>query len=152
MLLNLQDDQVSSSDEYQETETQKSMASSPLSTHLRSDVISSSRKTKMPQDIHAEQIEIERKKFKILEREMEMQSNMNKSDNYYFLMSILPEMDKLPPLQKFRLRNKINQALMDEITMSMFADHPLDAIPGQSACEVALAEDSKASIHKFENT
>lgn len=45
-----------------------------------------------------------------------------KSDDYHFLMSILPEIEKLPIIQKIRLRNKINQALLDEINVTMYGE------------------------------
>lgn len=37
-------------------------------------------------------------------------------------MSILPEMEKLPTIQKIRLRNKINQALLDEIDVTVYGE------------------------------
>ncbi|GBP30899.1 hypothetical protein EVAR_28538_1 [Eumeta japonica] len=43
-----------------------------------------------------------------------------KSEDYHFLMSILPQMERLPPIQKIRLRNKINQALLQEMEMTLW--------------------------------
>lgn len=37
-------------------------------------------------------------------------------------LSILPEMEKLPTIQKIRLRNKINQPLLDEINVKMYEE------------------------------
>ncbi|XP_072944712.1 uncharacterized protein [Epargyreus clarus] len=75
------------------------------------------RKQQSIQDIRAEYLEMERKKLKILEKDIykDKRDDIQRSDDYHFLMSILPEMEKLPPMQKLRLRNKINQALLDEM-------------------------------------
>ncbi|XP_063831586.1 uncharacterized protein LOC135080793 isoform X1 [Ostrinia nubilalis] len=62
--------------------------------------------------------EFERKRRKTMER----RSSERNSDNYHFLMSILPEMDRLHSIQKIRLRNKINQALLEEMTLAMYGD------------------------------
>lgn len=85
------------------------------------------RKRSKANDIRAEYLEIEKKKLKILEEEIAKQNNQNtpdilKNDDYHYLMSILPEMQKLNSIQKLRLRNKINQALMDEMTTAMYGD------------------------------
>lgn len=77
------------------------------------------------QDIRAEYLEIEKKKLKLLENDMSKNTPVDsekKSDDYHFLMSILPEMEKLPTIQKIRLRNKINQALLDEINVTMYGE------------------------------
>ncbi|CAG4946603.1 unnamed protein product [Parnassius apollo] len=83
---------------------------------------SSKRKRQNIQDIRAEYLEIEKKKPKILENDISRNipvDSENKTGDYYFLMSILPEMEKLPTIQKIRLRNKINQALLDELTYGL---------------------------------
>lgn len=86
----------------------------------------STRKRQSVRDIRAEYLDIEKKKLKILEKESAKQHDSErqekKSEDYHFLMSILPEMEKLPPMQKIRLRNKINQALLDEITVTMYGE------------------------------
>lgn len=58
--------------------------------------------------------------MKILEEEVAKSNEYLKSDNYHFLMSLLPEMDKLGPLQKMRLRAKISQAVLDEFSMGAY--------------------------------
>ncbi|XP_049877766.1 uncharacterized protein LOC126374992 [Pectinophora gossypiella] len=75
---------------------------------------------KRPNAIRAEFLEIEKKKLKLLEQEIEKQKKEErneKSEDYHFLMSILPQMEKLHPTQKLRIRNKINQALLEELTV-----------------------------------
>ncbi|CAK1585168.1 unnamed protein product [Parnassius mnemosyne] len=86
---------------------------------------SSKKKRQNIQDIRAEYLEIEKKKLKILENDISKNIPLDsekKTDDYYFLMSILPEMEKLPPTQKLRLRNKINQALLEEITVTIYGE------------------------------
>lgn len=77
------------------------------------------------QDIRSQYLEIEKKKLKLLENDISKNTpvdNEKKSDDYHFLMSILPEIEKLPIIQKIRLRNKINQALLDEINVTMYGE------------------------------
>uniref|UniRef100_A0A2A4JRU4 MADF domain-containing protein n=1 Tax=Heliothis virescens TaxID=7102 RepID=A0A2A4JRU4_HELVI len=115
-------------------------ATSPPSTRTSSPIEPSTsssqnsrKKRQNIQDIREQYLEIERKKLKLLENDI---YNYNtpvdtekKSDDYYFLMSILPEMEKLPTVQKLRLRNKINQALLDEINVTMYGEPRADNCP-----------------------
>ncbi|KAL0869456.1 hypothetical protein ABMA27_007689 [Loxostege sticticalis] len=66
--------------------------------------------------------EVERKRPRLTPRTAPRPNSERKSDDYHFLMSILPEMKKLHPIQKMRLRTKINQALMEEMTLAMYGD------------------------------
>ncbi|CAB3224501.1 unnamed protein product [Arctia plantaginis] len=50
-------------------------------------------------------------------------ADVEKTEDYHFLMSILPEMQKLNSIQKIRVRNKINQVLMDELVSNMYGDN-----------------------------
>lgn len=86
-----------------------------------------SRKRHTPNEYRAEYLEIEKRKLQILETEILQKGgpSSEKSDDYHFLMSILPEMEKLPPIQKMRLRNTINQALMDEMNISLYGESPI---------------------------
>ncbi|XP_028166305.1 transcription factor Adf-1-like [Ostrinia furnacalis] len=83
-----------------------------------------SRKKKTANDIRTEFLELERKKIRLLENDLSNQSrneasrHENKSDDYYFLMSLLPQMEKFTPIQKFRVRQKFNQALLDELSVN----------------------------------
>lgn len=82
------------------------------------------RKRRTVDDLRLEYLDIEKKKLKLIETELSRTSNtysqdsndQNKSEDYYFLMSVLPQMEKLAPIQKMRVRNKINQAIIDEIS------------------------------------
>lgn len=82
----------------------------------------SSRKRLKTTEIRAEYLEIERKKLKLLEADLAVgkEKDIPRSDDYHFLMSLLPEMEKLNVLQKMRLRNKFTQALMDEISLNQY--------------------------------
>ncbi|CAH1966212.1 unnamed protein product [Acanthoscelides obtectus] len=85
----------------------------------------SKKKRQNVRDVRAQYLEVERKKLKILESYISRNTpveNEKKSDDYHFLMSILPEMEKLPTIQKIRLRNKINRALLDEISVTMYGE------------------------------
>lgn len=86
-----------------------------------------SKKRQTPNELRAEYLEIEKRKLQLLEKEILQKEGPSsvKSDDYHFLMSILTEMEKLRPIQKLRLRNTINQALMDEINISLY-NEPLD--------------------------
>ncbi|XP_013198613.1 transcription factor Adf-1-like [Amyelois transitella] len=83
-----------------------------------------SRKKRTANDIRTEFLELERKRIRLLENDLSNQSrneasrNENKSDDYYFFMSLLPQMEKFTPFQKFRVRQKINQALLDELSVN----------------------------------
>nr|XP_049694242.1 transcription factor Adf-1-like [Helicoverpa armigera] len=82
-----------------------------------------SRKNKTANDIRTEFLELERKKIRLLENDLSNQSrneasrHENKSEDYYFFMSLLPHMEKFTPVQKLRVRQKINQALLDELSV-----------------------------------
>lgn len=82
----------------------------------------SSRKRLIATEIRAEYLEIEKKKLKLMEADLAggKEKDIPRSDDYHFLMSLLPEMEKLNVLQKMRLRNKFTQALMDEISMNQY--------------------------------
>lgn len=83
-----------------------------------------SSKKKTANDIRTEFLELERKRLKLLENDLSNQSrneasrHENKSDDYYFFMSLLPQMEKFTPVQKFRVRQKINQAILDELSVN----------------------------------
>lgn len=100
----------------------REVSAEPCATQLETPQFS--RKRSKPNDIRAEYLEIEKKKLKILEQEVARQStsNVEKTDDYYYLMSLLPEMQKLSPIKKMRVRNRINQVLMDEMVMNMYGD------------------------------
>lgn len=93
---------------------------------------------KQPNQLRAEFLEIERKKLKLLEREVARSTGNNsedrKSDDYYFLMSLLPQIETLTVMQRMRLRNKFNQALMDELALNEFHSGYYTHVqhPGQS--------------------
>lgn len=44
-------------------------------------------------------------------------ASQNQSDDYHYLMSLLPDMESFTGVQKYRVRNKINQVIMDELWM-----------------------------------
>ncbi|XP_014365519.2 uncharacterized protein LOC106716513 [Papilio machaon] len=79
-------------------------------------------------DLQAEFLDIERKKIKMLEKEFKKNQtpDIEKTDDYYYLMSILPEMQKLSSIQKMRVRNKINQILMEEMVLNTLGHSSLD--------------------------
>ncbi|GBP43101.1 hypothetical protein EVAR_96363_1 [Eumeta japonica] len=90
----------------------------PSSTPSTSSASTRVAKRQTPNELRAEYLEIERKKLKMMELELTQRNDREtqpKSEDYHFLMSILPQMERLPPIQKIRLRNKINQALLQEM-------------------------------------
>nr|XP_023023324.1 uncharacterized protein LOC111511532 isoform X7 [Leptinotarsa decemlineata] len=100
-----------------------SRASSPIEPSTSNS--QNSKRRQNIQDNRAQYLEIEKKKVKLSENDMSKNKPVDsekKSGDYHFLMSILPEMEKLPTIQKIRLRNKINQALLDEINVTMYGD------------------------------
>lgn len=100
----------------------------PLSINTASSSSSSrSLKRKTANDIRMEMLELEKKRLLLLEKDLQQNSNANqsgesKSEDYYYLMSLLPQMESFTPLQKFNVRNRINQVMMEEIHNSMFGD------------------------------
>lgn len=104
-------------------------------------------------DVRSEFLKIEKKKMKILEDEVAKSTQYLKSDNYHFLMSLLPEMDKLRPLQKMRLRTKISQAVLDEVTMASYDDHQSyneAPIQDPNSLQMQYVQDQISSVVKEE--
>lgn len=85
--------------------------------NLDGDVVEMSKRKRTPQDIREQYLEIERKKLKLLENESALRNavDVQKSQDYHFLMSLLPEIEKLPLINKLRLRNNFNNALLQEV-------------------------------------
>ncbi|XP_013178290.1 PREDICTED: uncharacterized protein LOC106125574 [Papilio xuthus] len=106
-------------------ELQSSLAA-PLSQPSKSEK-TDSRKRKV-KDYRGEFLEIERKKIRMLEKELKKSQtpDIEKTEDYYYLMSILPEMQKLSSIQKMRVRNKINQILMDEMVSNTLGHSSID--------------------------
>ncbi|KPI91724.1 hypothetical protein RR46_15228 [Papilio xuthus] len=77
------------------------------------------------QDLRQEYLEIEKKKLKLLESETQRHStdDISKSQDYHFLMSLLPEIEKLPLVNKFRLRNRFNDVLLEELHSIVITPH-----------------------------
>lgn len=76
-------------------------------------------------DLRQEYLEIEKKKLKLLEYESTRRGTdeLSKSQDYHFLMSLLPEIEKLPIANKFRLRNKFNDVLLEELNTIFISPH-----------------------------
>lgn len=73
--------------------------------------MSAPRKRKLaPQEAMAEKmIEIEKEKIKILKED-----KLEACEDYHFLMSLLPHLKAMPPIQKLQVRNKLTQVIIDE--------------------------------------
>ncbi|CAK1581612.1 unnamed protein product [Parnassius mnemosyne] len=105
----------------QESSTSSQEASTPSREASTSE---RSRKKKTANEIRTEFLELESKRIRLLENDLSNQSrnetsrHENKSDNYYFLMSLCPQIEKFTPVQKFRVRQKINQAVLDELSVN----------------------------------
>ncbi|CAG4982044.1 unnamed protein product [Parnassius apollo] len=117
--------QASTSSQGASISSQESTSSQEASTPSREASTSQrSRKKKTANDIRTEFLELEKKRIRLLENDLSNQSrnetsrHENKSDDYYFFMSLLPQMEKFTPVQKYRVRQKINQALLDEISVN----------------------------------
>lgn len=93
----------------------KSDEDDPTEPHI-SVPINRPRTNQPPKEMREELLKIEQRKLQILESEIAKSSSFMKSDNYQFLMSILPEMEKLPSVHKMRLRMKISEAVLQEVT------------------------------------
>ncbi|KPJ12309.1 hypothetical protein RR48_11565 [Papilio machaon] len=81
------------------------------------------------QDLRQEYLEIEKKKLKLLENESQRNrtDEFSKSQDYHFLMSLLPEIEKLPLVNKFRLRNRFNDVLLEELhSIVISPNYPTD--------------------------
>lgn len=84
-----------------------------------SQMLTSKKRTLNTNEMRNEYLEIEKKKLKMLETELSKSQNndeLAKSDDYHFLMSLLPQMERLEPIQKLRVRNKFNMVLIEELT------------------------------------
>lgn len=79
-------------------------------------------------DLRVEFLEIERKKIRMLEKELKKNRtpDIEKTEDYYYLMSILPEMQKLSSIQKMKVRNKINQIITDEMVLNTLGHSTID--------------------------
>lgn len=118
--------QTSTSSQEAPVYSQEASTSSP-ETYTPSRKASSSlrpRKKKTANDIRTEFLELEKKRIKLLENDLshqirnEASKHDHKSEDYYFFMSLLPQMEKFTPVQKFRVRQKINKALLDELDVN----------------------------------
>lgn len=80
-------------------------------------ITSQNRKRKSANDLRSEFLEIEKKKLLLYEaKEKDGKTlDIEKSEDYHYLMSLLPQMEKFTSLQKFRVRNKINSVMMAEL-------------------------------------
>lgn len=62
------------------------------------------------------QDEVEKKLLQLEEHKVEFLSNrddVEKTEDYHFLMSLLPHFKDMPPFQKLSVRNKITQVIID---------------------------------------
>lgn len=120
------DDEASISGQQTSTSSQESSISSQEASTSSGEASTSQRsiKRKTANDIRTEFLELERKRIRLLENDLSSQSrneghkDENKSDDYFFFMSLLPQMERFTPVQKFRVRQKINQALLDELSVT----------------------------------
>lgn len=86
-------------------------------------------KRKTANDIRTEMLELEKKRLLLLEKDLQQNSgaiqsseNTRKSEDYYYLMSLLPQMESFNPLQRYHVRNRVNQIMMEEIQNSMYGE------------------------------
>lgn len=76
-----------------------------------------SSKRKNVQDIRQDFLDLENKKLKILEQNLNkdiQESATYDMEDYHFFQSILPQMKSFTAMQKNRVRQKVIQAIMDE--------------------------------------
>ncbi|KAL0901373.1 hypothetical protein ABMA27_006649 [Loxostege sticticalis] len=83
--------------------------------HQQSDTLRAFRKRPIVDNDNQTNAVNTKKKFETMEKQFSIE-DVTKSDDYYFLMSLLPQIIKLPPIQKLRLRNKFHQAVLDEMS------------------------------------
>ncbi|KAH9638830.1 hypothetical protein HF086_012783 [Spodoptera exigua] len=83
-----------------------------LSASTCSSRTSASKRNKSASDYRDELIECQRKKILLIEQKMASNSEQpEKCDDYYFFISLVPQMKKFSELQKLRIRNKISQII-----------------------------------------
>lgn len=106
-------DEDNSIDSRQETEIEPKMDD---------DVARISKRKRTPQD-REQHLEIEREKLKLLENQSVRRNtdDVQKSQDYHFLMSFLPEIEKLALINKLQLRNKFNNALLEELNSACYS-------------------------------
>lgn len=97
---------------------------SPASVSTSTSGNSSVRKKRTANLQREDMLGLEKKKLELMEARLNMsQANeaLTKDEDYMYLMSILPTMKKLSVVQKLRLRGKINEWLIEEITRNEYA-------------------------------
>lgn len=81
------------------------------------------KKRKSANELRSEFLEIEKKRLLLLQnKEKTPAQEPPKSDDYHYLMSLLPQMEQFKGIQKMRVRNKINSIIMAEMQAGSIAD------------------------------
>lgn len=121
---NLNDSDSESINESNNAEQHTAEVLSPGTSTCSSHTTASKRK-KTASDYRDELIECERKKIALIEQKMASNSDQSeKCDDFYFFMSLLPQMKQFNELQKLRIRNKITQVIIDEAERMQFSHRP----------------------------
>lgn len=77
----------------------------------------STRRPTTNNEVNAKLLKLEEKKIELLTAQVQSSSkNEMKSDDYHYFMSLLPVMEKFNFLQKMRIRNKLQEAIMFELS------------------------------------
>lgn len=102
-------------------------ASSPALSTSAPSTSSRGKKRKSANELRSEFLEIEKKRLLLLqnkERTPRTQETQEppKSDDYHYLMSLLPQMEQFKGIQKMRVRNKINSIIMAEMQAGSISD------------------------------
>lgn len=77
------------------------------------------RKETVQETVAKKMLVLEEKKLELLGNQNKEPSNEDLED-YHFLMSLLPHLKALPPLQKLRVRNKLTEVVINEISTNQY--------------------------------
>lgn len=86
---------------------------------------SSSTRKRSANSLREDMILLEKRKLDLMEQRLnasQANQDLNRDEDYLYLMSILPTMQKLNSIQKLRLRGKINEWLLLEMTGNNYSD------------------------------
>lgn len=97
--------------------------SSPTPSTSAPSTSSRGKKRKSANELRSEFLEIEKKLLLLLQNKERMPAQEpSKSDDYHYLMSLLPQMEQFKGIQKMRVRNKINSIIMAEMQAGSISD------------------------------
>lgn len=110
----IMDENETNNDDLSNRELQESASTARENTHQTNISRKRKRSNYNTSEVNAKLLEIEEQKLKLLAKDCS--NDEEKSDDYHFLISLLPLFKDFSNIQKLRVRTKFQQILMEEIS------------------------------------